>query len=54
MNTDENMVSTVKYSIIIQQAANMQKDDRASREVIVPTKKATAFVNEVIVMEGPA
>jgi hypothetical protein len=34
--------------------ANMQNDYKAIIEEAEPKKKATAFVNEVIVIEGPA
>lgn len=40
--------------MMMQKPAQKQKDDRASSEVVVPVKKAIAFVNEVIVIEGPA
>ena len=38
----------------MQRAANMQKSRRAGSEVVAPKQKASTFVKEVIVMEGPA
>jgi hypothetical protein len=40
--------------MIMHTAANMQKERRASRLVVIPKAKARVFVREVIVMAGPA
>ena len=48
------MVSTMKYSMMMHKAANWQKLFNAIRDVIEPSRKAKAFVKEVIVIEGPA
>ena len=52
--TGKNTVSTIKYSMRMQVIQNMQKLRKASIEEYVPAKNASAFVKDVIVMDGPA
>jgi hypothetical protein len=39
---------------MIPRPANRQNEERASKDDVVPRKKAIEFVNEVIVTEDPA
>lgn len=48
------MVRTAVYSIKILKVQWMQKLSTATIEDPEPARKAKAFVNEVIVIEGPA
>lgn len=50
----ENRVKHVLNNMQIEKAAYMQKEPRAIRLVVDPTKKLMAFVKLVIVILGPA
>ena len=50
----EKIVRAHTYSIMMARPAKIQNDLRAIEEVCEPKKKATALVNEVMVMLGPA
>lgn len=39
---------------IIPRPANMQKEDKASKDDVVPMKKVMELVNDVMVIEDPA
>ena len=51
---DKKTVIATKYSIITHIPLNMQKDDNAGTDEVMPIKKAILSVREVIVIEGPA
>ena len=52
--TAVNTVNAFQYSMSTAMPANEQKLFRARIELWAPTTKAIAFVNEVMVIDGPA
>jgi hypothetical protein len=50
----ENIDNDERYNINTPTPANKQKLLNASKDVVAPSQKAITFVNEVIVIEGPA
>lgn len=51
--TQRKRVKTDRYRQRMQREANKQKSLRAGRDVVAPKMKASTFVNDVIVIEGP-
>ena len=51
--TQRKRVKTDRYRQRMQREANKQKSLRAGRDVVAPKMKASTFVNDVIVIDGP-